>query len=80
MTLQRKRKPATFSGDAEFLAEQMAATATMMWTVAERMEYFAGFDPNARARAGRVAAWSVILGTWASYVREQANNQKGGGK
>jgi hypothetical protein len=64
--------------DADFLAEQMAAVATMMWTVAERMEYFAGFEPKLKDRALRLAALGAVLKTWASEVREQAIN--GGGK
>ena len=82
MTKQRKRKskPVALLTDAELLAEQMEAAATIMWTVSEKMEYFAGFDPKTRDRPLRVAAWSVILRTWASEVREQANKQKGGGK
>jgi hypothetical protein len=75
MTKQRKRKskPATLRMDADWLAEQMAATATMMWTVAERMEYFAGFNPRLRDHAFRLAAFGSILKTWCSEVREQAN-------
>jgi hypothetical protein len=66
--------------DADGLAEHMEAAATIMWTVSDMMEYFAGFDPKTRDRPLRVAAWSVMLRTWASEVREKANNQKGGGK
>jgi hypothetical protein len=80
MTKQRKRKPATLSSDAEFLAEQMWALSTMMWTVAERMEYFAGFNPKLKQRAMHMAALSFSLRNWCSEVREQANKQKGGGK
>ncbi len=80
MSKQRKRKPATLASDAEFLAEQMAATATMMWTVAERMEYFAGFHPEMKARAFLVASQAHFLRVWSSECREQANKQKGGGK
>jgi hypothetical protein len=77
---KRKRKPATLRMDAEFLAEQMAAVATMMWTVAERMEYFAGFNPKLKGRALRTAEVAAVLRTWCSEIREQANKQKGGGK
>jgi hypothetical protein len=82
MTKQRKRKsnPATLRSDAEFLAEQMWALSTMMWTVAERMEYFAGFNPKLRSRALRLAEVAAVVRTWCSEVREQANKQKGGGK
>jgi len=78
VTKQRKRKPATPRTYAELLAEQMEAAATIVWTVSEKMECFAGFYPKTRDRPLRVAAWSVMLRTWASEVREQANNQKGG--
>jgi hypothetical protein len=80
MTKQRKRKPATLACDSDFLAEQMWGLSTMMWTVAERMEYFAVFDPKLKERALRLAALAALLRTWSSEVREQANKQKGGGK
>jgi len=81
MTKQRNRKskPATLASDAEFLAEQMAALSIMMWTVAERMEYFAGFNPKMRGRALRLAQVAAVLRTWCSEVREQAT-KNGGGK
>jgi len=78
MKATKKSKPATPRADAELLAEQMEAAATIVWTVSEKMEYFAGFYPKTRDRPLRVAAMSVILRTWASEVREQANKQKGG--
>jgi hypothetical protein len=82
VTKQRKRhsKPATLSSDADFLAEQMWALSTMMWTVAERMEYFAGFNPKLKHRAMHMAALSFSLRNWCSEVREQAATKKGGGK
>jgi hypothetical protein len=66
--------------DAEFLAEQMAATATMMWATAERMEYFAGFNPKLLKHGRQLAEASAIVREWAGYAREQANKQKGEGK
>jgi len=80
MSKQRKRKPATLRMDADWLAEQMAATATMMWATAERMEYFAGFNPRLLKHGRQLAGASAILREWAGYVREQASEQKGGGK
>jgi hypothetical protein len=80
MTKQRKRIPATLRTDADFLAEQMWALSTMMWTVAERMEYFAGFNPKMRGRAFRLAGVASVLKTWCSEVREQTTTKKGGGK
>ena len=79
MTKQRKRKPATLRSDADWLAEQMAATATMMWATAERMEYFAGFNPRLLKHGRQLAEASAILREWAGFVREQAT-KKGGGK
>jgi hypothetical protein len=80
MTKQRKRKPATLSSDADFLAEQMAAVATMMWATSERMAYFAGLNVVELDKAHRLAGVSAVLKIWAREVREKANNQKGGGK
>jgi hypothetical protein len=73
-----KSKPATLRTDAEFLAEQMAAVATMMWTVAESMEYFAGFNPRLVKHGRQLAGASAMLKEWAGFVIEQA--RKGGGK
>ena len=82
MTKQRKRKikPATLRTDADWLAEQMAATATMMWATAERMEYFAGFNPKLSKHGRQLAEASAILREWSGFVREQASKQNGGGK
>jgi hypothetical protein len=90
MTKQRKRKPedprkdaeyrAVHRMDAAYLAEQMWSVATMMWTVAERMEYFAGFNPKMRGRALRLAEVAAVMMTWCSEVREQATTKNGGGK
>ena len=77
MTKQRKRKPATLRMDADWLAVQMAALATMMWIVAERMEYFAGFNPKLSKHGRQLAGASAIVKEWAGFVREQANKQKG---
>jgi hypothetical protein len=86
MTKQRKSKPkdprkdaeyrAVHRMDAAYLAEQMAAVATMMWTVAERMEFFAGFNPKMRGRAVRLAEVAAVVRTWCSEVRGQSNKQK----
>jgi hypothetical protein len=76
---KRKSKPATLSSDAVFLAEQMWALSIMMWAVAERMEYFAGFDPKLRSRALRLAEVAAVIRTWCSEVRKQAT-KKGGVK
>ena len=80
MTKQRKRKPATLRMDADWLAEQMWATSIMMWATAERMEYFAGFNPRLLKHGRQLAGASAIVREWAGCVREQANKQKGGGK
>jgi len=80
MTKQRKRKPATLRTDAEFLADQMEAVATMMWATAEQMAYFAGFSVVNLDKAHRLASVSAVLELWSEEVREKAKDQKGGGK
>jgi hypothetical protein len=66
--------------DAEWLATQMAAVATMMWTVAEQMWDFdlAGFSPNLKERARILASQGMMLDMWADEVREQAKANKRG--
>jgi hypothetical protein len=77
MSKQRKRKPRR---DAVWLAKQMEAVATMMWTVAESMEYAAGFDQRLKNQAIRLAAHSEMLDRAASQVREKANLKGSEGK
>jgi hypothetical protein len=74
MSKQRKSNPEKLRMDAEWLATQMAAVATMMWTVAERMdeEDFNGLNPKLKPRALTLANHGVMLDMWASELREQA--------
>jgi hypothetical protein len=80
MSKQRKSKPATQRQrlDADFLAKQMAAVCTMMWTVAERMEYFAGFNPKMKSRVRILAMHAAMLSMWSDEVREQAKREGDG--
>jgi hypothetical protein len=41
--------------DIGFLAEQIDAAATIMWALAERMEYYAGFSSLLNKRAREMA-------------------------
>jgi hypothetical protein len=66
--------------DADWLAEQMAATATMMRSTAERMEYFAGFNPRLGKHGRQLAGASAIVREWSVFVREEASKQKDDGK
>jgi hypothetical protein len=74
MSKQRKRKPEKLRLDADWLAKQMTAVATMMWTVAERMEHFNGFNPNLKERGLKLASLGVMLDMWADEVRARAKN------
>jgi hypothetical protein len=85
MSKQRKSKPATLRMDADWrekkmeldanwLAKQMAAVSTMMWTVAEQMWGFdlAGLSPNLKNRARILASHGMMLDNWADEVRALA--------
>jgi hypothetical protein len=91
MSKQRKRKPATLRMDADWrekkmeldanwLAKQMSAVSTMMWTVAEQMWDFdlAGLSPNLKNRARILASQGMMLDMWADEVRAQAKANKRG--
>jgi hypothetical protein len=91
MSKQRKSKPepATLRMDADWrkkkmeldaywLAKQIAALATMMWTVAERMEHFDRLNPNMKGRATMLASQGMMLDNWADEVRAQAKANKRG--
>jgi hypothetical protein len=77
MSNQRNRKPRR---DADWLAKQMEAVATLMLTVAESMEYAAGFDQRLKNQALRLAAHSGMLDREARQVREKANLKGSEGK
>ena len=55
--------------DAEFLAEQIEAIATLMWALAERMEYFGGFNCLMVEHSREMAGASVIARKWAKAIR-----------
>jgi hypothetical protein len=75
MSKQRKSKPATLPMDDDWLAKQMVAVSTMMWAVAERMEYFAGFNPKMKSRVRILAMHGAMLSMWADEVRAQAKQR-----
>jgi hypothetical protein len=72
MSKQRKSNPEKLRLDADFLAKQMQAVSTMMWTVAEQMEDFNGFNPRLKERGLKLASLGVLLDMWADEVRAQA--------
>ena len=55
--------------DAEFLADQIDAVATLMWAMAERMEYYAGFSGELNKHAREMAGASTIARGWAKAIR-----------
>jgi len=56
--------------DADILAEQIDAVATLMWALAERMEYFAGFNGEMVKHSREMAGASVIARKWATAIRK----------
>ena len=56
--------------DADYLAEQIEAVATLMWALAERMEYFAGFNGEMVKHSREMAGASVIARKWAAAIRK----------
>ena len=67
----RRRRLDRFVGpnDAAFLAEQIDAVATIMLALAERMEYFGGFNGLMVEHSREMAGASVIARTWAKEIR-----------
>ena len=55
--------------DAAFLAEQIDAVATIMLALAERMEYFGGFNGEMVKHSREMAGASVIARKWAKAIR-----------
>jgi hypothetical protein len=55
--------------DAEFLADQIDAVATLMWALAERMEYYAGFSGELNKHGREMAGASVLARGWAKAIR-----------
>jgi len=75
----RRRRLDRFVGpnDAAFLAEQIDAVATLMWALAERMEYFAGFNSEMVKHSREMAGASVIARKWATAIRKPNPSHQG---
>jgi hypothetical protein len=67
---RRRRLDRFVRQDAGFLAEQIDAVATLMWALAERMEYFAGFNGEMVKHSREMAGASVIARKWATAIRK----------
>jgi hypothetical protein len=72
---RRRRLDRFVRQDADFLAEQIDAVATLMWALAERMEYFAGFNGEGEMvkHSREMAGASVIARKWAAAIRKPNN-------
>lgn len=66
----RRRLDRFVRQDADFLAEQIDAVATLMWALAERMEYFAGLNGEMVKHSREMAGASVIARKWAAAIRK----------
>jgi hypothetical protein len=79
MSKQRKSNPEKLRLDADWLAKQMAAVATIMWTLTEQMDDFDwdGFSPKMKPRARILAMHGAMLSMWADEVRAQAKQKIG---
>ena len=66
--------------DAAFLADQIDAVATLMWALAERMEYYAGFNGELNRHAREMAGASAIARGWAKAIRPMPNAALTGGE
>lgn len=67
--LERRKVPPLVRHDAEFLADQIDAVATLMEAMAERMEYYAGFRGELNQHALEMAGASAIARGWAYAIR-----------
>ena len=67
---RRRRLDRVVRRDADFLAEQIEAVATLMLALAERMEYFGGFNGLIVEHAREMAGASVIARKWAVAIRK----------
>jgi hypothetical protein len=76
MSKQRKIKQAALRMDADWLAKQMAAVSTMIWTVAELAEEFYGLNPKMKPRVRMLAIHAAMLSMWADEVRAQAKKER----
>ncbi len=58
--------------DMCFLADQVDAVATTMWALAERMEYYAGFNAELVSHSREMAGASTIAKDWAKAIRKES--------
>jgi uncharacterized protein Yka (UPF0111/DUF47 family) len=70
--LQRKRRKVTpvVRHDMSFLAKQIEDVATRMRALAERMEYYAGFNGELNKNAREMAGASMFVRELAKEIRE----------
>lgn len=74
----KRTLPRIVRHDADFLADQIDAVATLMWALAERMEYYAGFSGKMNKHAREMAGASAIARGWAKAIRPMPNTQAEG--
>ncbi len=53
------------------IPDELEALATLMWSVAERMEYFGGFKGKMRTHAHQLAGAALIAREWAKEIRSE---------
>lgn len=68
------RPPVT---DRQYVADELDAMATLMWGVAERMEYVGGFKGEMRQHAHELARAATIARGWAKAIRAKRPNDQG---
>ena len=66
--------------DLQFVANELDAAATLMWGVAERMEYFGGFKGEMRQHARELAGAAIIANGWAKAMRAKRPNHPSSAK
>ena len=76
---RRRRLDRFVRQDADSLAEQIDAVATLMWALAERMEYFAGFNDEMFKHSREMAGASVNARKWAVAIRKPNTRLSGEG-
>lgn len=75
-TMKKKTSRKRARDDADFLARQVDAVATIMWALAERMEYYGGLDAEMTRHAREMAGASVIAQGWAKAIRGKNRRHK----